>query len=120
MDVETYMMRGRLERDEKWRDCIDAMPYLRFPESWEVAVIPPFAGAMARFWVRRGKAHVSVYADFHNVLGCVGEPYWEIHPSADLEDCDRFLLNETDDLIAGIEASLAAQERRAAEQGNAR
>lgn len=112
MDVDNYMARGKIEHAEDWDGCRVQMPFLRFPESWEVAVIPPFAGAMARFLVRRREANVSVYADFYNRLGYMGAPYWEAYPGADLEGVDRFMLNETDELLAGIEASLTAQEAR--------
>lgn len=110
--TKLYMKRHEVEREENWKERVEEMPYLRFHESWEVAVIPPWHGAMARFFVRRGEAHVSVYADFDSALGYVGEPYWEIFPSVDLEDCDRFLLNETEQLVYAIERSLRAQEAR--------
>lgn len=103
--------RFELERAEGWRECVAAMPALSFPSDWGVAIIPPFAGAMARFLVSQGKARVSVYADFYDALGCFGSPYWEIHPSAD-GDTDRFPIDSAADLIAAISASLTAQQAK--------
>jgi hypothetical protein len=37
------------------------------------------------------------------------EPYWEIHPLGG--DVGRFLLNETDELLAGIAESIREQTR---------
>lgn len=110
---DTYMTRAQVERAEDWRAAVDAMPFLSFPPGLEVAVIPPFGGAMARFMVRRGAATVSVYADFHDALGCYGEPYWEIHPDPTLEDCDRFDLANIAALMTAIVASLDAQDAAA-------
>lgn len=101
--------RWAVERTEKWRDLVEKMPFIRFPADWEVAVIPPFSGAIARFRVRRGVATVSVYADFYERLGIWAEPHWEIYPS-ETDDNERFAIaTETDEMIAAIERSLIAQ-----------
>lgn len=112
IDPDDYMARPLIEKKEGWREAIGEIPFLSFPKGWEIQVIPPFGGAMARFCVRKGEAEVSVYADFNDALGIVGQPYWETHPNTD-DDCDRFLINETDELIASISKSLAWQNRRA-------
>ena len=47
---------------------------------------------------------VSVYLDTKDVLGCVGQPYWEAYPIKG--DAERFLLNESEQLIAAVVAEL--------------
>jgi hypothetical protein len=113
--MEDYMMRANVERNEKWRERVKDIPFLRFDPSWEIAVIPPFAGAVSRFLVRKGKAEVSVYLDFDCKLGYMDGPYWEIHPLDG--DCGRFMLNETDELLAGIAQSIAEQSTPTPEGG---
>jgi len=81
-------------------------PYLRFPASWAVQVIPPFGGAVARFCVRnRSGRVVSVYLDCYEKLGFFGAPYWEIFPSADGEP-ERFAMEDVAGLMAGLRRSL--------------
>ena len=106
-----YVARFSVERVEQWRKIAGEMPYLHFPRSWEVAVIPPFAGAVARFWVRKGAAHVSVYADYYERLGCWSEPHWEIYPDADGDNARFSIATETPQMLAAIAKSLARQNR---------
>lgn len=92
-----------LDIEEVWRTRISQIPFLSFPEGWKVKIIPPFTGATIRFAVMNdAEDHtISVYCDFDDNLGVVGEPYWEMYP--DLEgDTQRFMLNEIDELIAAI------------------
>lgn len=102
--MENYMARAKIEREEQW-DEYQNLPRLKFPPDWEVQMVPPFGGALARFWVFKGENRVSVYFDAHSKLGSVGSPYWEIYPAVD-GDVDRFLQNETDAMLLAIEASL--------------
>jgi hypothetical protein len=102
--------RSIVETQEKWRESIQQIPYISFKEGWEVSIIPPFGGAMARFLVREKsnqKGRVSVYLDYFDNLGCVGKPYWEVYPIGN--DTARHLLNETDDLVKTIEQALIEQ-----------
>ena len=59
--------RAELECKEQWFKWIDMIPYVAFPREWHLAIIPPFAGAVARFRVRTDKMphdrFVSVYLD---------------------------------------------------------
>ncbi len=105
--IDSYERRI-LEQTMAWRQRAQLVPFMKFPADWEIRMTPPFAGADARFQVRKGKASVSVYLDFDGNLGAMDEPYWEIHPLGD--DCARYLLNETDDLLAGIAESIREQE----------
>ena len=43
--------RYKIEAEEKWREWSGKVPAIKFDAGWCVKVIPPFAGAMARFLV---------------------------------------------------------------------
>ena len=89
-----------------------ALPWINFPSHWQVKIIPPAPHAVIRFLVRLGPAEVSVYADFTDQLGSVGQPYWEIYPNA-ADETSRFYLNEVSALLTAIEHSLHSQLRNA-------
>lgn len=95
--------RARLENEEKWSDI--KIPPLRFPEGWAIQLVPPFAGAVARFIATNTHgAKVSVYYDAHGALGACDTPYWEAYPIggatvADEDDPSRFFGDDTTDLI---------------------
>ena len=91
MDVETA---------EKWGEITRRIPALNFNADWSVRVIPPFGGAMVRMLIEKGGKKVSVYLDFYDNLGAVGEPYWEIYPYQG--DVGRFPIDETGMLIDAI------------------
>jgi hypothetical protein len=120
MDREDSMIPWEYDRVMQTRERIDKIPYLNFPEDWEVAVIPPFSGATVRFLVRRKgskKGRVSVYADFDSRLGYSMDaegkpaPYWEVYPVG--EDVGRCSLHDTKYLLAMIERSLQEAEQEA-------
>ena len=98
------MERSKLERTEEWRKWMMEIPALSFPADVKVAIIPPFAGAIARFIASKGENSVSVYLDCYDSLGCYGEPYWEIYPYE--EDVYRCAMNEADKLMEAIVHSL--------------
>lgn len=98
----------------KFRD-FQFIPYLRFKSDWRVQIIPPFGGAVARFYVSKGDKEVSVYLDRFDMLGYEGEPYWEayqIKGGGDDVDVDvdvdpvRFKMAEANELISHIEEIL--------------
>lgn len=106
---DNIMKRAEIEREEKWREWTAKIPALKFKEGWLVKVMPPFAGAMARFAVSDGENSVSVYLDCHEALGFFGDfgevtPYWEIHPYKD--DVLRIAMADSDLLIDSIEIAL--------------
>lgn len=96
-----------VERSQDWRGWIEKMPYIKFDPTWEVKVIPPFAGALARFLVRYNGYVVSVYFDAYEQLGYMDGPYWEIHPVGG--DVVRVLMNDVDGLLSAIAQSLMEQ-----------
>lgn len=110
--VDWSMARADLERKEDWRELIEKIPSVRFRPSWQVVVIPPFAGAVARFRASKNGASVSVYLDWYDRLGSVGQPYWEIYPAAD-GDTARFLVGEEGEMVSAIEGSLRKHRKKA-------
>ncbi len=102
MDLSKY------SRDASFREIGKDMPFLRFKDGWEVAVIWPFGGAAVRFIVKKGDARVSVYADFDESLGYYGEPYWEVYPHDG--DTWRGPLADGAGLIEAISVSIGQQE----------
>lgn len=98
--------RFEIEAAQGWREIGMAMPWIKFPAEWEVRIIPPFAGATARFCVRLPDGEeVSVYADHFNALGFYGgfdkpKPYWEVYPyRGDTGRCDIDDIRELLDMI---------------------
>ena len=104
IDSKRYL----IENSENWRDAVSKMPKLKFPSDWDVTIIPPFGGAMARFTVDLPcGTHKSIYADFHYALGYYGPinsekptPYWEVYPvHGDVGRCD---IDDTEELMRMI------------------
>lgn len=100
--MASSMERYKIEDKEKWRDWSGKIPAIQFPSDCKVKVIPPFAGAMARFLVCKNGKQVSVYLDCHDALGFMNNtPYYEIHPNLE-GDCSRFYLDETEQMMKEI------------------
>lgn len=95
-----YMDYHREYELAKWMEKI---PKLKFKDHWEVKILPPFGGAIIRFHLETGHGFVSVYFDAYDMLGCVGEPYWEVY---DGDDIERFLLNEHEEMMDYINGVL--------------
>lgn len=95
-----------IEKEMEYDRWYKEIPFIKFPASWEVKIIPPFRGAVVRFRVRnaRGK-EISVYLDCYDTLGCYGSPYWEIFPAAD-NDIARYAMNDIDGLLKGLKAAM--------------
>lgn len=119
MDTEKYTEQfwndrtARMMVGIEWERLYDArnwcskIPYLPFKQGWLIKIIPPFAGAVARFLVSKGdnvEKYVSVYLDCYSQLGIHESPYWEVYPyNGDTFRCD---MNEVNSLIDAIECSL--------------
>ena len=109
--MEVLAKRDSIMESNKW---IREIPYIKFKPEWEVKVIPPHAGAVVRFLVKHPdtKTIISVYLDCYDIMGSMGQPYWEMYPYKG--DIERFFLNEVDQLVDAIEISfhdLIEQER---------
>lgn len=102
--VDLAIRRGDIEQDERWRDWIARIPAIPMLAGWRVQVLPPYAGALARFTVINAAGqHKSVYLDVWERLGCWdGEPYWEVYPvDNDTGRCD---MADVAELVRMIEA----------------
>ena len=110
LEVDQVVRRTEVERDYEYSKWNRDIPFLQFDKDWQVKVIPPFGGAVARFCVKYEKAWVSVYLDCYDSLGYVGVPYWEIYPYDD-DDTFRCGINETDELINAIRESINEQNK---------
>lgn len=96
----------------KWREISIEIPYIQFPKSWKVKIVPPFAGATSRFYITKEglvDSYVSVYLDYYDMLGFVGQPYWEVY---DGEETERYLMNEISELLKGISKALKRIKRK--------
>ena len=101
----SHIDRYNIEHREEWRKWVDKIPAIEFDQGWKVKVIPPFAGAIARFLVETGDKSVSVYLDCFNALGFYEGPYWEVYPYND--DVGRCSISDTDELLNMIRYSLS-------------
>ena len=104
--------RYKIESEQDWREWAGKIPYIKCLDGWEFQPIPPFAGAMARFQVRKGENKISVYLDVDDSLGCWGSPYWEICPGPCLGDIWRCDMDKTFALQDAIARTFAALESR--------
>ncbi len=96
--------RLEVELEEKWVECAEKIPYIPFPRGWQVQVIPPFGGAIARFRVKKKKGWVSVYLDVYGRLGYMNGPYWEVYPVDG--DVGRCYMDEIPKLLEIISKAL--------------
>lgn len=101
-DLDMQITGIKLEKKMGYQEAVPKMPFLSFPDNYEIAVIPPFSGAMARFYVRKKgtKGRLSVYADFHDLLGFFNGPYWEVFPYQG--DVFRCKIDEPEKLMKAI------------------
>lgn len=94
--------RTKIEIEEDWVRWANEIPFIKFKAEWEVQVIPPMIGAIARFRVKTDEENiVSVYLDCYNRLGHFNGPYWEVFPYRN--DVGRCGINEVDELLRMIE-----------------
>ena len=103
-DLKKVYEVGKIMEYEKWYREI---PHITFPNNWQVQIIPPHAGAVVRFKIKKGNASVSIYLDCYDALGYYGKPYWEIYPHKD--DVFRCDMEDTKALLKAISESIAEQ-----------
>lgn len=107
-DMNQYVKRLTIEAEQEWMKEGERIPFIQFPASWKVQVIPPFGDAVARFRVELPSgAKKSVYLDVRSSLGFYGgdfddpTPYWEVYPYRG--DVGRCLRENVGLLLAMIE-----------------
>jgi len=99
-----------LDGDEEKMFWADHIPHIPFAPEWDVRAIPPYGGAVIRYYVRHKGLRVSIYLDGYDRLGSMGEPYWEMYPGPDVGQPERFLLAETDELAAKVAEYFASRQ----------
>lgn len=94
--------RVNVERNQKWMEELEHIPFIQFPADWKIQVIPPFGDAVVRFRVQLPcGTEKSIYLDSRDSLGCFGEPYWEVYPvQDDVGRCERADIEQLLTLIA--------------------
>ena len=93
--------------EEKLAFKADMIPWLSFPEDWEVKPMFPFRGAAVRFLVRKAgdeSQHYSIYFDTKDQLGFMNEPYWEVYPIGD--DVARWKQGEEQEMLTAIKKDI--------------
>ena len=102
----TPIKRYEIEAEEKWDTIRTLIPFIPFPNGWQIKMLPPFGGAVARFavTVEGINGAVSIYLDWYDRLGYYGSPYWEVWPVDG--DVGRCGINEIDELLTLIKTSL--------------
>jgi hypothetical protein len=100
VDKTSIYKYDEIMESRKW---MNEIPDLSFPKSWKIRMLPPFGGAVVRFAVIKpsGK-RISVYLDCYDNLGFMGHPYWEMYPGVSDDGPDRFLMNDTEDLLKAL------------------
>lgn len=102
MNGKSMIARRRrdLEKSEKWGMWIHEIPYVSFPSDCKVKVVPPFGGAMSRFYIQKPDGAVlSIHLQVFDWLGTlrVITPYWEVYPvkrsisSCHMQDVDTLI-----------------------------
>ena len=105
MNKNMSLLSSQMEREYEWMKWTTEIPPIHFDSKWEVKIIPPFAGAVVRFWINYLDCKVSVYLDCYDNLGYFGAPHWEIYPGPGGEN-ERYAMNDVDELSAAIKLSL--------------
>ncbi len=108
--VKSYLARSQASADhdiafesEKWMQQI---PYITFPQGWEIRVIPSFGCAVVRFMVKKGNREISVFLDCYRMLGAWDRPYWEIYPGPNERgEPERIAMEDVEELIYQISQS---------------
>jgi hypothetical protein len=110
---DDHLLSCKLEKKFEYIKWAKEIPWMNFPPHWRIKIIPPFLAAIVRFRVTTDKLKdndISVYLDCYDKLGCVGQPYWEAYSING--DTERFLLNETDELLVAIEGEIKRREEK--------
>lgn len=102
---EETMIISKYEQLQECKKWMREIPALHFEKEWDVKIIPPFGGAVIRFWIDYNGKHVSVYFDAYSELGFVYDdndnpiPYFEYY---DGEECYRYYMDESEKMMEDI------------------
>lgn len=103
-----------LEKGLEYKRWMKELPFMEIPAGFKIKVVPPFHGAVVRFWIQKVGSvdmqdSVSVYFDSANVLGWMEHPYWEAYPIDG--ECQRYFVGEEEKMIADIVKELNREPR---------
>jgi len=98
------MLSAQMEKEFEWTKWANEIPFIKWPANWEVKAIPPFCGAIIRYWIMTPRGNISVYLDCYDVLGYFGEPHWEVYPDSE-DNNARFAMNDVEGLLKCIEGN---------------
>ncbi len=107
--MKNRINRYQVEEDYEFHKWAQEIPPLHFKPEWDVRIIPPFGGAVARFKVEYNGKWISCYLDCYDELGYFGRPYWEIYPWED-DDVFRCPMEDTERLMKEITKMLEGEE----------
>ena len=106
LNVNKTLTIAKAEEYHEYKKWANELPALHFDREWDVKIIPPFAGAIIRFWINHNDKHVSVYFDGYSELGWMYDenndkpiPYFEYY---DGNETYRSLLDESDKMMDDI------------------
>ena len=93
------------KENEEW---IDKIPWIRWPNEWDVKAIFPDGGAMVRYLVRDPKTGTiaSIFLDCDKIL-TIHAPCWEVFPIG--EDPMQCGIDDVGALLSLIRQSLSSQ-----------
>ena len=110
--IEDSMIISKYETLQECRGWGARIPALHFEKEWDVKIIPPFGGAVIRFYISHNNKNVSVYFDGYSELGYVVDendkpiPYFEYY---DGEECYRYYIDESEQMMADIKNFLESE-----------
>lgn len=83
--MDTRAKRHEVETEQCWIEEAKTMPLLRFPQEWQIQIIPPFSDAVVRFKITLPSGlEKSVFLDSRCSLTKLFDPagrpipYWEV------------------------------------------
>ena len=110
--IEDSIIISKYENLQECRKWGSIIPALHFEKEWDVKIIPPFGGAVIRFYINYNGKHVSVYLDGYSELGYMVDendkpiPYWEYY---DGEECYRYYIDESEQMMEDIKKFLESE-----------
>jgi len=125
-DQELRNAEHLVEKKRESMKWMKEIPFIDFPENFLVKPTPNFGGSTVRFRIKDKNnpesPELSVYLDCYEELGLYwgdsgkANPYWEVYPH--FGDTFRCGINETDELIEGIQQGLDNPEYQEEEEND--
>lgn len=103
--LERLQIVSKVDTMYEYKNWSQKLPAFHFDKEWDVKIIPPFQGAIIRFWISYNGKFVSVYFDAYSELGWMYDenenpiPYFEYF---DGEDIHRYFLEQSEQMMEDI------------------